>query len=76
MFIVPHRRWQPGDFTSWDHPTPYQVASAHAEVFAQGAWGGEWHPNFAPRPGDVIAKEPFGASGFANTDLDLLLKQH
>jgi nicotinamidase-related amidase len=76
VFIVPHRRWEPGDFTSWDHATPYQLASAGAEAFAKGTWGGEWHPDFVPQPGDVIAKEHFGASGFANTDLDLLLKQH
>jgi len=76
VFIVPHRRWEPGDFATWDHATPYQLASARAEAFAKGSWGGEWHPDFAPRPGDVVAKEHFGASGFANTDLDLLLKQH
>jgi nicotinamidase-related amidase len=76
VFIVPHHRWEPGDFTAWDHPTPYQIASGRAEVFAKGTWGGEWHPDFAPQPGDVVAKEHWGGSGFANTDLDLLLKQH
>jgi len=74
--IAPHRRWQPGDYEHWDHPTPYQLASAQAQVFAQGSWGGEWHPDFAPQPGDIVAKEHFGSSGFANTDLDFLLKQH
>ena len=53
VFIVPHRRWEPGDFTSWDHATPYQLASARAKVFAKGTWGGEWHPDFVPKPGDV-----------------------
>jgi hypothetical protein len=33
-------------------------------------------PDFVPQPGDVVAKEHFGAGGFANTDLDLLLTQH
>ena len=42
---------------------------------AEGSWGGEWHPDFAPQPGDVVVKEHWSASGFANTDLDLLLKQ-
>jgi nicotinamidase-related amidase len=42
----------------------------------RGTWGGAWHPEFAPKPGDIVAKEHWGASGFANTDLDLLLKQH
>lgn len=76
VFIVPHRRWSPGDYQGWDHATPYQIASAQAQVFAQGSWGGEWHPDFAPRPGDILAKEHSGGSGFANTDLDYLLKQH
>jgi nicotinamidase-related amidase len=33
-------------------------------------------PDFAPRDGDIIIKEHWGSSGFANTDLDLQLKQH
>jgi nicotinamidase-related amidase len=36
----------------------------------------EWHPDFAPRDGDIIIKEHWGQSGFANTDLDFQLKQH
>jgi len=75
IFIVPHRRWEPGDFESWDHPTPYQKASAEAQTFAKGSWGGEWHAEFAPQPGDIVIKEHWGGSGFANTDLDFLLKQ-
>lgn len=75
IFIVPHRRWMPGDYESWDHPTPYQRAIGDAQAFAGGTWGGEWHPDFEPRAGDVIVKEHWGASGFANTDLDFQLKQ-
>jgi nicotinamidase-related amidase len=76
VVIAPHHRWEPGDYAGWDHATPYQIASGQAEVFARGTWGGEWHPDFAPQAGDVVAKEHWGSSGFANTDLDLLLKQH
>jgi len=43
--------------------------------FARGEWGGEWHEEFAPRLGDTIVSEHWGSSGFANTDLDLRLKQ-
>ncbi len=75
VFIAPHRRWQPGDFENWHYPTPYQIGSAEKQVFAAGSWGGEWHPDFAPQPGDMIVKEHWGGSSFANTDLDLLLKQ-
>jgi hypothetical protein len=28
------------------------VAGHH---FAKGEWGGEWHPDFAPQPGDIVA---------------------
>lgn len=76
VFIVPHHRAEPDDFAGWDHPTPYQLGAARAQVFARGTWGGEWFPDCAPQPGDVIVKEHWGGSGFANTDLDLLLKQH
>ncbi|MDP3859778.1 MAG: isochorismatase family cysteine hydrolase [Stagnimonas sp.] len=75
VFIVPHHRAEPDDFQGWDHPTPYQLGAAKVQIFAKGSWGGDWHPDFAPRPGDIVVKEHWGASGFANTDLDLLLKQ-
>lgn len=75
VFIVPHHRAEPDDFHGWDHPTPYQLGAAKVQIFAKGSWGGEWHPDFAPQLGDIVVKEHWGASGFANTDLDLLLKQ-
>jgi hypothetical protein len=52
-----------------------QLASGKMQSFAKGTWGGEWHPEFAPREGDIIIKEHWGQSGFANTDLDFWLKQ-
>ncbi len=75
VFIVPHHRWQSGDFDSWRHPTPYQLGAAAKQVFAMDSWGGDWHPDFKPQLGDIVAKEHWGSSGFANTDLDMLLKQ-
>ena len=75
VIVVPHRRWEPGDYEGWDHPTPYQLRSGKLQVFAKGSWGGEWHPDFAPRAGDIVIKEHWGSSGFANTDLDFRLKQ-
>lgn len=75
VFIAPHRRWQPGDFDNWHHATPYQLASGEMQMFAQGSWGGEWHPDFAPQAGDILVKEHWGGSSFANTDLDFLLRQ-
>jgi nicotinamidase-related amidase len=29
IFIVPHRRWEPGDYESWRHPSPTQLHSEH-----------------------------------------------
>jgi nicotinamidase-related amidase len=73
--IVPHHRADPSDFEHWDHPTPYQLGAHQMQIFAKGNWGGDWFPEFAPREGDLIATEHWGSSGFANTNLDSLLKQ-
>lgn len=75
IFIVPHRRWEPGDYAGWDHPNPYQLKSGEMQVFAKGSWGGEWHPDFMPQPSDIVIQEHWGSSGFANTDLDFRLRQ-
>jgi nicotinamidase-related amidase len=75
IFIVPHHRYEPHDLGGWKHATPYQLGTAKVMPFQKGTWGGEWHKDFAPRPGDVIVKEHWGSSGFANTDLDYRLKQ-
>ena len=76
VMIVPHRRWQPSDYKCWCHPNPSQLGIMKGHVFAHGEWGGEWHPDFAPQQGDVLIAEHWAQSGFANTDLDLQLKQH
>jgi nicotinamidase-related amidase len=76
VFIVPHRRWEPGDYEDWRHPNPSQRAIQKRHTFARGEWGGEWHPDFVPKRADVIIKEHWAQSGFANTDLDFQLKQH
>jgi nicotinamidase-related amidase len=44
-------------------------------IFGEGMWGGDWHPELAPQPGDLVIREHWGQNGFANTDLDLQLKQ-
>ncbi|MDH4553821.1 cysteine hydrolase [Pseudomonas sp. BN417] len=76
VFYVPHHRARPNDFRTWKHPSPYQLGASRAQVFAAGSWGGEWHPDFQPTEQDVMVQEHWGASGFANTDLDYQLKQH
>jgi nicotinamidase-related amidase len=76
IFFVPHHRWEAGDYVAFDNPSPYQLAGANAQIFAKGSWGGTFHDDFQPQPGDVVIHEHWGSSGFANTDLDLQLKQH
>lgn len=76
VFIVPHHRYREGDYEKWQHLSPMQQAAKQSKVFAEGSWGGEWHPEFGPQAGDVIVKEHWAQSGFANTDLDEQLKQH
>jgi nicotinamidase-related amidase len=75
IFLVPHRRWEPGDYETWRHPSPSHLAIMRRHTFARGEWGGDWHPDFAPQRGDIIIKEHWSSSGFANTDLDVQLKQ-
>ncbi|KPF81276.1 isochorismatase [alpha proteobacterium AAP38] len=75
VIIVPHHRWKDGDLDGWDHPNPYLLGGYQHRVFEAGSWGGEWFPEFAPQPGDLVATEHWGSSGFANTNLDFLLKQ-
>ncbi|MGO4303231.1 isochorismatase family cysteine hydrolase [Cupriavidus sp. RAF12] len=75
VFYVPHRRWEPGDYGNWDHPNPTQRLVQERHTFEKGTWGGEWHPDFVPQANDIIIKEHWAQSGFANTDLDFQLKQ-
>lgn len=76
VFYVPHHRAEPTDFTNWKYPNALQLRSHEFQVFAKGSWGGEFHERFQPVAGDVIIKEHWSSSGFANTDLDEQLKQH
>ncbi|MGW6144825.1 isochorismatase family cysteine hydrolase [Streptomyces sp. NPDC055140] len=76
VFIAPHHRWRERDpYNCWKTMPPVQASAAKAHVFADGTWGGTFHPDFEPRPGDIVAQEHWLSSGFANTDLDLQLKK-
>lgn len=75
VFHVPHRRWREGDYDGWRNPGPWQTLTDRETIFGEGMWGGDWHPELAPQPGDVVIHEHWGQNGFANTDLDLQLKQ-
>jgi nicotinamidase-related amidase len=71
-----HRRYRPGDYETWKHIAPIQRAAWLRRTFEYGTWGGEIRSEFAPQPGEIVALEHWGSSGFANTDLDLQLKRH
>jgi nicotinamidase-related amidase len=76
VIIVPHHRWRESDYKGWKYMNPSQVLGNQIQAFAAGSWGGEFHPEFGPRAGDVVVLEHWAQSGFANTDLDAQLKQH
>jgi nicotinamidase-related amidase len=76
VFIVPHHRAVKGDYENWLAATSSQKGAGRSMLFGAGTWGGEWHPEFGPKAGDIIVKEHWAQSGFANTDLDQQLKQH
>ena len=76
VFYALHRRYRAGDYENWRSVAPVQRAAWQRRTFEFGSWGGELHPDFVPMPGDVVAQEHWCSSGFANTDLDLLLKRH
>ena len=75
VFYVPHRRWCEGNYDGWRHPGPYQTLTDREFVFGEDMWGGDWHPDLVPQPGDVVIQQHWGQSGFASTDLDFQLKQ-
>jgi ureidoacrylate peracid hydrolase len=76
VFYALHRRYRPGDYETWKYIAPIQKAAWSRKTFEYGTWGGEIRREFEPQPGDIVAIEHWGSSGFANTDLDLQLKKH
>ena len=76
VFYALHHRYRPGDYEDWKYIAPIQKAAWSRRTFEYGTWGGQLHQGFEPQPGDVVAHEHWCSSGFANTDLDVLLKRH
>lgn len=76
VFYAMHHRYRPGDYEAWKYTAPIQKAAWSRKTFEYGTWGGEFRPEFAPQPGDIVAQEHWCSSGFANTDLDLQFKRH
>ena len=76
VFYALHHRYRPGDYETWTYIAPVQRAAWARKSFEYGTWGGEIRSEFEPRAGEIVAQEHWCSSGFANTDLDLLLKKH
>jgi ureidoacrylate peracid hydrolase len=76
VFYALHHRYRPGDYETWKYIAPVQKAAWLRKSFEYGTWGGEIRREFEPQPGDIVAQEHWGSSGFANTELDLQLKKH
>ena len=76
VFYALHHRYRPGDYETWKYIAPVQKAAWSHKTFEYGTWGGEIRSEFTPVPGEIVAQEHWCSSGFANTDLDLLLKKH
>jgi ureidoacrylate peracid hydrolase len=76
VFYALHHRYRAGDYETWKYIAPVQKAAWSRKTFEYGTWGGEVAPGFEPQSRDIVAQEHWCSSGFANTDLDLLLKKH
>ncbi|MBX3607228.1 MAG: cysteine hydrolase [Piscinibacter sp.] len=76
VVFVPHRRYEEGDYQTWLFANFTHRKAAQYRSFARRGWGGDYPPDLRPQPGEIECAEHWTHSGFANTDLDLLLRQH
>ncbi|TCC88524.1 cysteine hydrolase [Pedobacter frigiditerrae] len=76
VIYAPHHHTTINDYQQWKFLSPSHLGSKNLMLFEKGSWGAEFHPDLAPQEGDLVAQNHWTASGFANTDLDFLLKQH
>ena len=71
-----HHASAEGDYANWQFLNPSHVGTQTRKLFEKDSFGARVLASVAPQPGDLVAQEHWTASGFANTDLDFLLKQH
>ncbi|MEN2399082.1 cysteine hydrolase family protein [Flavobacterium sp. MC2016-06] len=76
IVYAPHRKTEKEDYLNWNFLSPSHMGSLKLTLFEKGTWGGEFHSDLQPQKEDLIAQNHWTASGFANTDLDFILKQH
>ncbi|MFT3793336.1 isochorismatase family cysteine hydrolase [Flavobacterium sp.] len=76
IIYAPHHHTTAGDYLNWKFRSPSHEGSKNTTLFEKGSWGAEFHPELQPQPNDLIAQNHWTGSGFANTDLDFLLRMH
>ena len=70
VIYVPHHHCREGDYRGW------KFSRGSGRAFRAGTWNIEYHPDLQMLPSDLEARQHWQSSGFANTDLDFLLKQY
>lgn len=76
VVYIPHRNYEKEILQIGNFQELLIRGSLDLNLFQKGSWGVEFHPELSPQPVDLIAQNHWTASGFANTNLDFLLKQH
>lgn len=76
IIYAPHHHTTEGDYMNWKFLAPSHEGSKKTMLFEKDSWGGQFHPELQPGAGDLVAQNHWTGSGFANTDLDFLLRLH
>jgi ureidoacrylate peracid hydrolase len=75
VIFVPHHCWRENDIAGRKYLAPIQRRGYERRISEATWWGGESHGDFRPSAGELLAQEHRCSSRFANTYLDLRLKQ-
>ncbi|OOG76717.1 isochorismatase family cysteine hydrolase [Algoriphagus sp. A40] len=76
VIYAPHHHTTAGDYLNWKFLSPTHKGTFEGNFFEKGSWGADFHPDLQAQKGDLVAQNHWTSSGFANTDLDFLLKMH
>ncbi|KZS93626.1 nicotinamidase-like amidase [Sistotremastrum niveocremeum HHB9708] len=78
IFYAMHRQYREGDWKDFQNPTAMNLQIVATKTFEKGSWGAKFVEGLEPDigAGDVVVTQHWNSSGFANTNLDLELRQH
>jgi ureidoacrylate peracid hydrolase len=71
--FAPHHAWREGKITARKYLARTESRGYQACPFEDGACGEEFHPDLQTPVDDLVAQKHWSSSGFASTDLDVLL---